>query len=179
MRRGYARRLTNRAWDGRVTPTQTYTKSSIEALASHLRADTLGDHDVPVEVEAIVDRMGGSIEVRRDGHKDPESLHVGAESFTVFIPPHTSMLRDRFTIAHELGHLVLHHDREAREPQTFYRYGRSRQETEANAFAGALLMPAREFTEAWDRCGGDLRALSREFLVSQTAAGVRAQVLGL
>lgn len=46
----------------------------------------------------------------------------------VFLNPATSPERGRFDAAHELGHLVLH---QARPPQ----------ECEANAFAGAFLMP--------------------------------------
>ncbi len=55
--------------------------------------------------------------------------------------------RQRFTIAHELGHLLLHHDPYHVDRQIYLR-GRdsstaeSVQEIEANAFASNLLMPA-------------------------------------
>lgn len=61
--------------------------------------------------------------------------------------------RQRFTIAHEIGHLVLGHERRGmfvdqpeQEFSMFFRNedsseGTKRQEVEANAFAAALLMP--------------------------------------
>lgn len=48
--------------------------------------------------------------------------------------------RDRFTIAHELGHLILHSHRSGIEPK--------RAEDEANRFAGALLIPEEAAREA-------------------------------
>lgn len=47
--------------------------------------------------------------------------------------------RDRFTIAHELGHLVLHSKRRSEDP-----------EQEANLFAGEFLMPRDRALEALD-----------------------------
>lgn len=156
------------------------SKSVIEDRAEQLLTDQLGGSTVPVDLEKLVRRMGGSIQVRFDGYRDPESLYVAEDgTFTVFVPPNTSMLRDRFTIAHELGHLMLHHDMESTEPVSFQRYGRSREETEANAFAGALLMPADKFRTAWARHGRNLAKVARQFQVSQSAADVRRQVLGL
>jgi Zn-dependent peptidase ImmA (M78 family) len=49
------------------------------------------------------------------------------------------ILRRRFTAAHELGHLVMHH-----EPLP----GDARQEREAQAFAAELLMPAQIIRDA-------------------------------
>jgi Zn-dependent peptidase ImmA (M78 family)/DNA-binding transcriptional regulator YdaS (Cro superfamily) len=48
--------------------------------------------------------------------------------------------RDRFTIAHELGHLVLHSRRDPRTPNAA--------EREAHRFAGALLLPKEAALEA-------------------------------
>ena len=159
----------------------TFSMLDIEHRARQmLEAEAGLPLQVPVDVERIVRQRGGSVEVRFEGYRDPESLHVAEDgSFTVFVPSNTSMVRDRFTIAHELGHFVLHHDHEANSPASFQRYGRSRRETEANAFAGALLMPADLFKDAWRRLDGNLWAVAREFQVSQSAADVRCQVLGL
>jgi Zn-dependent peptidase ImmA (M78 family) len=55
--------------------------------------------------------------------------------------------RQRFTIAHELGHLLLHEDRQIIVDTHVYRrddvssMGTEQQEIEANAFAAELLMP--------------------------------------
>ena len=54
-----------------------------------------------------------------------------------------------------------------------------KQETEANLFAGALLMPRREYSEAYQCYKGDLSKLSEAFHVSVPAAEIRANTLKL
>lgn len=156
------------------------SRKQIEERAQELLERGFGpDAGAPVDVEQLVSGLGGAIEVRFDSHRNTESLHVDADgTFTVFVSPNTSMLRDRFTIAHELGHYVLHHQ-PSDGPKSFQRFGRSTQETEANAFAGALLMPEDLFRSAWERHGGSLPLVARDLLVSHSAADVRSQVLGL
>ncbi len=57
--------------------------------------------------------MGGSVSVKDTLYEDPErsgSLYVdGPDKFKIVVPAHTSQVRDRFTIAHELGHYVVHY----------------------------------------------------------------------
>lgn len=92
----------------------------------------------------------------------------------------TSNRRDRFTIAHELGHYFLHYlEPEVDGPRTFGRGERNRAETQANIFAAALLMPTEFFRQAHKRFGNDWWTLAEIFGVSPKAAEVRAQVLGL
>ena len=77
--------------------------------------------------------------------------------------------RLRFTLAHELGHLVMHH------------FPNAEMETEANEFASALLMPRNDVLVAL-RGRLDLRrlaALKPEWRVSMQALLYRAQSLGL
>lgn len=77
--------------------------------------------------------------------------------------------RLRFTLAHEIGHLVMH------------RFPNPTMETEANDFASALLLPEADVTIAL-RGKLDLRrlaALKPEWRVSMQALLYRAQSLGL
>lgn len=129
------------------------------------------------DISALLAKLGGVLEYEHDS----ESLHVRREGdFTVFIPQFTSERRDRFTIAHELGHYFLHYlYAKAPGEKMFARGGRDRAETEANVFASSLLMPAEEFTAAFESFNGDSWKLSVQFDVSPAAADVRAQVLGL
>lgn len=103
--------------------------------------------------------------------------------------------RQRFTIAHELGHLLLHNYKTAHADSGFkLRYrdaasstGEVIEEIEANAFAAELLMPAKlvlteankigfDFAMQHDR---DLSRLARKFQVSKLALGIRlAQLIG-
>lgn len=135
------------------------------------------DDDGSIDIRKLVDLLGGRVLV---GNSE-ESLHVDEEDrFTIFVPSSTSMRRDRFTIAHELGHYFLHYlYPQQRGAASFARGGRNRAETEANVFASSLLMPANAFRRMHGVLDGDVRALAAHFDVSPAAANVRCEVLGL
>lgn len=105
-------------------------------------------------------------------------------AFRIRLSSHTGALRDNFTIAHELGHFVLHWPlvrknnprcgmkatRKVDDTQESLR----RCEWEANWFASAFLMPEEAFMEAY-RAGN----ASEIFGVTQAAVEVRAKALGI
>lgn len=99
--------------------------------------------------------------------------------------------RQRFTIAHELGHFVLHSKDQPffidKMPKVMYRNnasttGEIQKEREANAFAAALLMPKDLVKDEINKCfyGGDaaIRHLAKEFKVSEQAMSFRLSNLG-
>ena len=76
--------------------------------------------------------------------------------------------RQLFTLCHEVGHLLMHHQDDATDdsPET-----KRRREKEANAFAAGMLIPSAEFNSAWDNTDGRLwfdriLAVKRIFTVS-------------
>lgn len=78
--------------------------------------------------------------------------------------------RLRFTLAHELGHLVMH------------RFPTPTMEDEANAFAGALLMPAKDIRPYFSGRRVDfplLAALKPEWRVAMQSLLMRARSLGM
>ncbi|WP_063921329.1 ImmA/IrrE family metallo-endopeptidase [Bradyrhizobium sp. DOA1] len=142
-------------------------------------------------IEPLVARLGGRLLYRnelRSGGAIPESIVVRASNdFTIYLPTMTSPERDRFTIAHELGHLFLHYPRVKKlhpgAEMVATRWvdeddkDQQRAEWEANWFAAAFLMPKAEFEKAyWD---DDMEELAERFAVSVQAAEVRAKSLGL
>lgn len=74
----------------------------------------------------------------------------------------------RWSVAHELGHVVLEHS-DVRDDWM---------EQEADRFAAALLMPWRAFGLMRDEFGDDLEALANVFQVSQTAVALRLGEVG-
>jgi Zn-dependent peptidase ImmA (M78 family)/DNA-binding transcriptional regulator YiaG len=81
-------------------------------------------------------------------------------------------LRGRFSVAHELGHLLMHPD-----PSP----GNSRHEREANAFAAEFLMPAAEIRDRLPVPGTvtALKDLADTYGVSTTALAYRGKDLGV
>jgi hypothetical protein len=85
--------------------------------------------------------------------------------------------RRRFTIAHELGHFLLHR----KNPEYLASPGASGLplvEAEAHAFAAALLMPAALLRPAADACNGDWSQLLEPFLTTNGAVERRLRTLG-
>ena len=165
------------------------TNSQIEKIAAGLRAKA-GAQDEGASSASLVRRLvgltGGGIEVVEDPSDqefDGGSLVIrGKRDYTIFLSPYTTPLRDNFTIAHELGHYVLHFflaGGQVGTPAWFARYGTSPIEWQANRFAAALLMPENEFRAAYQACDGDLSLLSGQFDVSLPAVEVRTKSLGL
>lgn len=144
-------------------------------------------------IEPLVVRLGGRIEYKNPvGFEDnrlPESIIVRAQSnFTIFVPSITSQARDRFTIAHELGHLFLHYPMLAKSQPGITMVAtrwvdnadpvQQRAEWEANWFAAAFLMPTEVFREAFIELR-DIGAVAKRFAVSPSAAEIRAKSLSL
>jgi len=94
--------------------------------------------------------------------------------------------RQNFTVAHELGHLTLHHPGTWKDtPRTMYRRsawsgdgGERRAEYQANLFAAALLMPEAVIRERW-RSFRSINYLAPLFRVSKQAIRLRLEGLGL
>lgn len=160
-----------------VTQPSNYSYGSISAYAEKVgEAHEIYSSNGNADIDGLVEKLGGRVEV----HNGHESLHVTSKNdFVIYIPQTTSSRRDRFTIAHELGHLFLHYVLPKKDGvKSFSRGGRNRAETEANVFAAALLMPEKHFKREYRQIG-NATLVAWHFDVSPAAAEVRAQVLGL
>lgn len=93
------------------------------------------------------------------------------DTWAIFVAPGRGNGRRRFSIAHELGHFLLHRDLIAAGMTPGPQH-----EREANEFAAELLMPE----EVIRRAGvNQLAELTGHFLVSPTALQVRLERLGI
>ena len=112
----------------------------------------------------VYDRNGGSIEVK------------GKKDFVIYLSRFTSPKRDVFTIAHELGHFVLH----SRLGSIRINAQRGNEDTlserEANTFASEFLMPEELLRKKYNN---NLLELANDFNVSMSAMLYRCRVLGL
>jgi len=126
-------------------------------------------------LEPIVERLGGKI-IYQDinewyGTNSGSIVIDGKDNFTIYVSNFTSPLRDRFTIAHELGHYILHSGI-GKIPMRVPRSGKNQVEFEANCFAAAFLMPANIFSEKLKKTN-DASILAAEFCVSRSAIEAR------
>lgn len=114
----------------------------------------LGSNEsLPVPVDKIVEERGIKLLGYDLGHSTSGILMVEDGHATIGFNTKESKVRNRFTIAHELGHYALHIPRDNANKifvdsgfkKILYRDAlnteKSRQETEANVFAASLLMP--------------------------------------
>jgi len=161
-------------------------KDSIYRLAESIRqqlAYTPGD-----DLDDLIEQLGGRIEYQ--DFWELESSATGSirirspNDFTIYLPSYTGVERDRFTIAHELGHFVLHYlyPRQSGNdpgPVQAQRYGSGRVEWEANWFAAAFLMPEQDFRTSFTKNAGDFLSVAEQFFVSSRAAQIRAKSLKL
>ncbi len=103
------------------------------------------------------------------------STSIGGREVILINSEMRSERRQRFTLAHELGHCLLRHPSACRPHQS---HGQSKdpEERAANQFAAALLMPARLFSKDIKNVHPrieELSALANNFGVSRTAAALR------
>jgi Zn-dependent peptidase ImmA (M78 family) len=128
-----------------------YTR--IEQLANALLVEA-GVSDSPVPVDVIVMARGITLQATNLGEVSGLVVRQGKE-IVIGVNKKEALTRQRFTIAHELGHALLHHGEEVRFDKDFRINLRSEasglgvhiEEIEANFFAACLLMP-RRFLEA-------------------------------
>jgi Zn-dependent peptidase ImmA (M78 family) len=158
-----------------------------EALAKHRV------RQAPVPVEQIAKAQGARIFYQSLDDDVSGFLYRDAVQAVIGVNTHHSPARQKFTAAHELGHLLLH-DQEQLHIDRGFRVrlrddvssqGTDESEREANLFAASLLMP-REFLES-DLAGEDfvdllddefLQGIARKYGVSTQALVNRLKNLG-
>lgn len=162
------------------------SKKAVSDFAEEVAVQVNYEPGMPIE--GLVADLNGGITYRNAVGDRPESIQVEPDrQFQIFLPTMTSMARDRFTIAHELGHVFLHfpivQSAYPGSGMVAYRWVEDmdadlqRCEWEANWFAAAFTMPEKRFREASNMAG--VSGAAAYFGVSEQAARVRAKSLGL
>lgn len=140
--------------------------------------DHFGMDEPPIDVERLARRMGVEIAHEHDYRYSGrlESAESPVPYAHIFVNPLEPRKRQRFTIAHELGHLMKHPvGVQWRDTD----YKGTPQEREANNYAAALLMPAW-MLEQYAQVTTDPRSLATAFDVGVQAMEYRLQnVLGI
>lgn len=97
---------------------------------------------------------------------------------TIYFNPTEPLVRQRFTVAHELGHHVFNHGERPRDSAPQF-VSRDPYESQANRFAAELLMPEGSVRLLLiDQGVTDISLLARYFNVSEQAMTIRLKNLG-
>ena len=103
-----------------------------------------------------------------------------ADGKYIYVNKNDTPERQRFTIAHEIGHILLHHVQKDEEYFVDYRNNNqyNDREFEADNFAAALLMPREKSISTWYETE-DVDDFAKAMKVSRAAASIRLINLGL
>lgn len=107
-----------------------------------------GNYAPPVDVQAIVSGLGLTLQEQPLEDTVSGMLLIRGDYAMIGVNQSHHRNRKRFTIAHELGHYILHREQSDVFVDAFLRsensaQGVDPQEIEANTFAAELLMPKR------------------------------------
>lgn len=126
-----------------------------------------------LEVNVFAEDLGKNVSgiLRRDDKLG------GKSGYVILVHTRHPLNRQRFTVAHELGHFVLHRDRvnaaDVIEEDEFYRAFPGPVEREANEFADDLLMPWSLINVITGDGVKDLPTMAERLGVSKQALAIR------
>lgn len=138
---------------------------------------------LPLDAEGIAEKL--NIEIKKEQLEEDLSgilrKSVEKDSWELLINKNHHCNRQRYTVAHELGHYCLHkHLRTEFQDQIFFRGGETtKEEMQANAFASEILMPESEFRKLVREGTNSIDQLADVFKVSTLALRIKAKSLGM
>jgi hypothetical protein len=170
-------KTSDRIWDAAVEPAPGATQRRAWAdtiVAKHQSV-------APVNVAAVARELGVSVFAADLGQgvsgvlkRDSQS---GSSGYTIYVQKSHPLPRQRFTVAHELGHFVLHssyfNPDVGIKDDEFYRALPGPLETQANQYAADLLMPWKLINQLQNAGSTDLPSLANKLAVSRQALAIR------
>ncbi len=124
------------------------------------------NHDIEVYHDRLPKGISGSIK-------------YNGEKFQIVIDETESLVKQRFTLAHELAHYFLEGDKLLRNQEVhFDRHDKNSGEEDIDYLAGALLMDRDMVTKLYQVCPS-VTKLAKTFNVSHSAMTMRLIRLGL
>lgn len=164
----------------------SYQKNQIEEIAKKVESLVECNDDKHIDVVAIARHLGLQVDEVEFENRNISGM-IEYQKKTISIESRDPFVRKRFSVAHEIGHYVLHHmlDNENKsEKEVSYRANVSSQtydpkEIEANHFAATLLMPENRVRDLWEYYCKNIDEVARILKVSVSALAFRLEYLGL
>jgi len=149
--------------------------------------------DPPVNIEAIIRQLGLTVVKNADLHQDisGQIMRLPDGRYEISSSSGEHYFRQRFSLAHELGHYVLHKNligagvddnKKYRSTENGNYYNTAidlAHEQQANSFAANILMPEKAVRRSVQEGGKSIVDLYKEFQVSSSAMNWRLKNLGL
>jgi Zn-dependent peptidase ImmA (M78 family) len=142
---------------------------------------------IPVDVKSLCSDLGLKLtEIHMDDKLSGILKRLTKDTFAIQINSRHPETRKRFTIAHEIGHFVLHRHLlgigSEIADNLVYRGKKGiesnaitqEHETEANKFAANLLMPIESIIKYHDLGVNTVEEMAKKFMVSRGAMEIRA-----
>lgn len=155
----------------------------IEKKAEKLLKD-LNYSILPVPIKKVIKKLG--VDIKPDFLGDEISGLLITENGRSIIGYNSvePIVRQRFTLAHELGHYVLHTDDKLFVDKIMYRKNFSStkeriQESEANAFAAAILMPKELLRKEFDSLTELQNSLTEEDIVDKLSSKFKVSTISM
>ncbi len=168
----FAKQALQLAWDGNLP---VKPEVIAQGLVVHRKHEATGAMEyLPVRVRPL----NSVVLHTASGQASLENTNEGLVFYCDYNADEISY-RNRFTIAHELGHVLLGHVHEGKKQLRDTTFGNSDPiERAANTFAAELIMPEQKVRELF-KGASSVQQLSEAFGVSNAAMSFRLQNLGL
>lgn len=128
-----------------------YTKGQLAAVKLMKEIGLTDPNQIPIQVLAA--GLGGTIVTKRLMNADGRIVFSGKRALITINENIEYEGKRRFTVAHEIGHLVMHRDQflmHQDNDATLEYFQNGNQEAEANEFASEILMPEAVFRRVSD-----------------------------
>ena len=139
--------------------------------------------DFPFPLNNLLDILDIELEEKKLNNEQSGYITYKDDKWIIGVNEDHHINRQRFTIAHEIGHYILHNrhimDSKIMEDTILFRNDDTNElEISANNFASMLLMPEDEFNKQIDQGNDSVESLAEYFGVSTLAIQYRAKDLG-
>ena len=174
---------------------------SVDTIAEDLLVKLLGSIQLPVNIDEVMSKLGVPCTLKDLDDDVSGAIRIEGNKASMIINQAHSDVRQRFTKAHEIGHLIAHMLTKSGESDGFVdrgnpdcslktyieknrdtnsSIGSDPEEVFANKFAAALLIPKSKLLEYLrnDLYASNIPLLAEIFKVSKTAMEFRLKSIG-
>lgn len=157
--------------------------NNVEEIAQSVLHRVFGNNVLfPIEVDEIARNFNVPVYLLKDLDDDLSGCFVAKSgNVAIVLNEKNAKVRQRFTLAHELGHFISYKMQNKLDTDkiiidnrdTLAGKGTDKEEIFANKFAAEILMPKKQFAEKQKEYNDNSSALAKYFYLSTSAINIR------